>query len=142
MNPLKKLLTGSAKETVEAVANVVDRFVSTPEEKEAVRQSIEQEITKRWQADSLTDSWLSKNVRPLTLICVMIFLILMTFFEGFGITNVNQSWISLWEMVSVTVIGGYFAPGSIIHLMSAYGRSFFAVFSFLFLAILLFILSI
>ena len=109
MNPLKKILTGSAKETVEAVANVVDRFVSTPEEKEAIRQSIEQEITKRWQADSLTDSWLSKNVRPLTLICVMIFLILMTFFEGFGITSVNQSWISLWEMVSVTVIGGYFA---------------------------------
>ena len=108
-NPLKKILGGSAKEAVEAVANVVDRFVSTPEEKEAVRQSIEQEITKRWQADSLTDSWLSKNVRPLTLICVMTFLILMTFFEGFGITNVNQSWISLWEMVSVTVIGGYFA---------------------------------
>ena len=108
-NPITKLFTGGAKETVEAVANVVDRFVSTPEEKEAVRQSIEQEITKRWQADSLTDSWLSKNVRPLTLICVMTFLILMTFFEGFGITNVNQSWISLWEMVSVTVIGGYFA---------------------------------
>ena len=113
MNPLKKLLTSNAKETVEAVANVVDRFVSTPEEKEAVRQSIEAEITKRWQADSLTDSWLSKNVRPLTLICVMTFLILMTFFEGFGITNVNQSWISLWEMVSVTVIGGYFAVRSV-----------------------------
>ena len=109
MNPLKKLLTGSAKETVEAVANVVDRFVSTPEEKEAVRQSIEQEISKRWNSDMMSDSWLSKNVRPLTLICVMTFLILMTFFEGFGITNVNQSWISLWEMVSVTVIGGYFA---------------------------------
>ena len=67
-NPLKNLLLGSAKETVEAVANVVDRFVSTPEEKEAVRQSIEEEITKRWQADSLTDSWLSKNVRPLVLV--------------------------------------------------------------------------
>jgi len=41
MNPLKKILSGTAKETVEAVANVVDRFVSTPEEKEAIRQSIE-----------------------------------------------------------------------------------------------------
>ena len=108
-NPLKKILGGSAKEAVEAVANVVDRFVSTPEEKEAVRQSIEEEITKRWQADSLTDSWLSKNVRPLTLAAVMIFLILMTFFEGFGISSVNERWIGLWELVSVTVIGGYFA---------------------------------
>jgi hypothetical protein len=109
MNPLKKLLTGSAKETVEAVANVVDRFVSTPEEKEAVRKSIEEEISKRWNSDMLSDSWLSKNVRPLTLAAVMIFLILMTFFEGFGISSVNERWIGLWEMVSVTVIGGYFA---------------------------------
>ena len=42
-NPITKLFTGGAKEAVEAVANVVDRFVSTPEEKEAVRQSIEEE---------------------------------------------------------------------------------------------------
>lgn len=113
MNPLKKLLTGNAKETVEAVANVVDRFVSTPEEKEAIRQSIEAEITKRWQADSHTDSWLSKNVRPLTLATVMIFLVLMTFFEGFGISSINERWIGLWEMVSITVIGGYFAVRSV-----------------------------
>jgi len=113
MNPLKKLLTGSAKETVEAVANVVDRFVSTPEEKEAVRQSIEQEISKRWNSDMMSDSWLSKNVRPLTLASVMIFLILMTFFEGFGISSVNERWIGLWELVSITVIGGYFAVRSV-----------------------------
>jgi len=113
MNPLKKILSGTAKETVEAVANVVDRFVSTPEEKEAIRQSIEAEITKRWEADSLTDSWLSKNVRPLTLATVMIFLVLMTFFEGFGISSINERWIGLWEMVSVTVIGGYFAVRSV-----------------------------
>lgn len=108
-NPITKLFAGGAKEAVEAVANVVDRFVSTPEEKEAVRQSIEEEITKRWQADSLTDSWLSKNVRPLTLIVVISFLVFMTFFDGMGWTNVDESWISLWNMLSVTVVGGYFA---------------------------------
>ena len=37
MNPLKKILTGGVKETVDAVANVVDRFVATPEEKEQIR---------------------------------------------------------------------------------------------------------
>lgn len=112
MNPLKKLLTGSAKETVEAVANVVDKFVATPEEKEAVRKSIEEEISKRWNADMLSDSWLSKNVRPLTLASVMVFLILMTFFEGFGISSVNERWIGLWEIVSITVIGAYFGARS------------------------------
>ena len=109
MNPLKKILTGGVKETVDAVANVVDRFVATPEEKEQIRKSVESEITKRWEADSLTDSWLSKNIIPLTLATVMTFLVLMTFFEGFGISSVNERWIGLWELVSVTVIGGYFA---------------------------------
>lgn len=108
-NPIKNLLNAGAKETVQAVANVVDQFVQNPQEKEAARAAIEQEITRRWQADSLTDSWLSKNVRPLTLIIVVIFLVIMTFFDGLGVTEVNDSWISLWNMLSVTVVGGYFA---------------------------------
>lgn len=109
MNPLRKLLSSGATETVEAVANVVDRFVQTPEEKEAARNAIEAEISKRWNSDMLSDSWLSKNVRPLALIAVLSFLILMTFFDGAGWTEVDDSWISLWEMISVTIVGGYFA---------------------------------
>jgi hypothetical protein len=112
-NPIKKLLSGGATETVKAVVDVVDKFVQTPEEKEAVRNAIETEISKRWGSDMLSDSWLSKNIRPLTLASVMIFLILMTFFEGFGISSINERWIGLWEMVSVTVIGGYFAVRSV-----------------------------
>jgi cation transport ATPase len=111
--PLKKILGGSAKETVEAVANVVDKFVQNPEEKEAARQAIEQEISERWESDMSSDSWLSKNVRPLTLATIVAFLISMTFFEGFGVSNVSERWIGLWEMVSVTVIGGYFAVRSV-----------------------------
>lgn len=112
-NVIKKILTGNAKETVEAVANVVDRFVQNPEEKEAARQAIEQEISKRWDSDMGSDSWLSKNVRPLTLATIVSFLISMTFFEGFGVSNVSERWIGLWEMVSITVIGGYFAVRSV-----------------------------
>ena len=108
-NPIKKLLSGGATETVKAVVDVVDKFVQTPEEKEAVRNAIEEEISKRWDSDMMSDSWLSKNVRPLTLATVVVFLISMTFFEGFGISSVSDRWIGLWEMVSVTVIGGYFA---------------------------------
>lgn len=112
-NPLKNLLTGNVKEAVEAVATAVDKFVTTPEEKEEVRKTIENEISKRWSSDMRSDSWLSKNVRPLTLITVVVFLILMTFFEGFGVSSVNERWIGLWEMVSITVIGGYFAVRSV-----------------------------
>jgi hypothetical protein len=108
-NPIKAILGAATKETVDAVVNVVDKFVQTPEEKEAVRNAVEQEISSRWSADMSSDSWLSKNIRPLTLASVMVFLILITFFDGMGILEINQHWIGLWEMVSITVIGGYFA---------------------------------
>lgn len=110
MNPiLNKILGKGAKETIEAVSNVVDRYVSTPEEKAALKASIEAEISNRWKSDMGSDSWLSKNVRPLTLIVVIAFLVFMTFFDGLGWVDVNESWISLWNMLSVTVVGGYFA---------------------------------
>lgn len=114
MNPLiTKLLGKGAQETIEAVSNVVERYVSTPEEKAALKASIESEISSRWKADMGSDSWLSKNVRPLTLILVIAFLVFMTFFDGLGWVDVNESWISLWSMLSVTVVGGYFTVRTI-----------------------------
>ena len=114
MNPLlNKILGKGAKETIEAVSNVVDRYVSTPEEKAALKASIESEISSRWKSDMTSDSWLSKNVRPLTLIVVISFLVFTTFFDGLGYLKVDPAWISLWNMLSVTVVGGYFAVRSI-----------------------------
>jgi len=113
-NPiLNKILGKSAQETIKAVSNVVERYVSTPEEKAAIKASIEAEVSKRWQADMGSDSWLSKNVRPLTLVVVVAFLVLATFFDGLGIIEVDSAWISLWNMLSVTVVGGYFAVRTI-----------------------------
>ena len=114
MNPLlNKILGKGAKETIEAVSNVVDRYVSTPEEKAALKASIESEISSRWKSDMTSDSWLSKNVRPLTLIVVISFLVVTTFFDGLGYLQVDPAWVSLWNMLSVTVVGGYFAVRSI-----------------------------
>lgn len=110
---LSKLAGKTVTETVSAVADVVDQFVQNPAEKEAARAAIEKEISKRWNDDMSSDSWLSKNIRPLTLATVMVFLVLMTFFEGFGISSVDEKWIGLWELVSLTVIGGYFAVRSV-----------------------------
>jgi len=113
-NPIiNKLLGKGAQETIKAVSDVVDRYVSTPEEKAAIKASIEAEVSKRWQADMGSDSWLSKNVRPLTLVVVVAFLVLATFFDGLGYLEVDQAWISLWNMLSVTVVGGYFAVRTI-----------------------------
>ena len=70
-NLLGKLKGRAVTEAVSAVADVVDKFVANPAEKEAARAAIESEISKRWSADMDADSWLSKNIRPLTLASVM-----------------------------------------------------------------------
>jgi hypothetical protein len=110
---LKKLLGGSAVSVIQEVSDVADKFIQTPEEKKEFEAALERTISERWKADMESDSWLSKNVRPLTLIVVISTLILLTFFDGADWLEVDEAWISLWQMVSVSVIGGYFAVRTI-----------------------------
>jgi hypothetical protein len=110
---LKKLLGGGAVSVIKEVSDVADKFIQTPEEKKEFEAAIERTISERWKADMESDSWLSKNVRPLTLIVVISTLILLTFFDGANWLDVDDAWISLWQMVSVSVIGGYFAVRTI-----------------------------
>ena len=69
----------------------------------------EQEISKRWKYDLNSDSWMSKNIRPLTLafllICMFIFVMLDSFLEGF---KMNVEWIFLLKSLLITAVGGYF----------------------------------
>ncbi len=68
-----------------------------------------QEITKRWQSDMLSDSWLSKNIRPLSLafltLTLFIYIILDSSLDGF---KIDQQWISLLGNLLMLVYGGYF----------------------------------
>ena len=110
---LKKILGGNAVSVVKEVADVADKFIQTPEEKKQFKAEVERALSSRWKADMASDSWLSKNVRPLTLLTVMASLVIMTFFSGAELLDISDSWIGLWEMVSITVIGGYFAVRTI-----------------------------
>ena len=73
----------------------------------------EEEITKRWEADLHSDSWMSKNIRPATLtfllICMFIFIMLDSFFVGF---DMNPAWITLLQGLLMTAVGGYFVVRS------------------------------
>jgi len=68
-----------------------------------------QEITKRWQSDMLSDSWLSKNIRPLSLafltLTLFIYIILDSALEGF---KIDSEWVSLLGNLLMLVYGGYF----------------------------------
>jgi len=108
-SPAKEMVTG----VINGAADVVDRFVQTPDERAAFKVELEKEISKRWSEDMASDSFLSKNVRPLTLIFLIISTVLIIFIDSGMIDfQVNERWISLLETVLIIVIGAYFGGRS------------------------------
>lgn len=117
---LKKLFSTGATELVNSVGNVVDKLHTSAEEKELAKREMKKiieeheakmqvEVTKRWQADMSSDSWLAKSIRPLTLATLLIALITFTLVDFSYIElDIKDSWIDLWQMLSITAFGAYF----------------------------------
>ena len=120
MGILNKIFSGGAAELVEGVGGVLDNLTTTKEEKlEAKRKmkelianheaKMEQNITDRWSGDMNSDSWLSKNVRPLVLIFLVVCTVIMIFIDAGTIAfEVEDKWTDLLQLVLITVIGAYF----------------------------------
>lgn len=72
-----------------------------------------QETTKRWTADMSSDSWWSKNIRPLSLafltLTLFIYIILDSSISGF---QIDPNWIDLLSSLLLLVYGGYFGARS------------------------------
>ena len=121
---LSKLLSGGAAELVKGIGGVVDNLHTSAEEKlEAERKikeliatyqvEMEKNITRRWEADLKSDSWLSKNVRPLVLIFLIVCTMLLIFIDAGALNfEVKSSWVDLLQLVLITVIGAYFGGRS------------------------------
>ena len=68
-----------------------------------------QEITKRWESDNLSDSWLSKNTRPLTLIFLTVSMVFLILLDSLNIEfGVESEWIDLLKSLLITVYVAYF----------------------------------
>ena len=125
MGILNKIFSAGASSLVESVGGVVDNLVTSDEErKEAKRKlkelilnheaKMEKNITDRWSADMNSDSWLSKNVRPLVLIFLVVCTMLMIFIDAGTIAfTVEEKWTDLLQLVLITVIGAYFGGRSL-----------------------------
>ena len=125
MKVLNKLFSGGASKLVESVGGVLDNVITTKDEKlEAKRKlkelilsheaEMEKNITDRWTADMNSDSWLSKNVRPLVLIFLIVCTMLLIFIDAGAISfTVEEKWTDLLQLVLITVIGAYFGGRSI-----------------------------
>ena len=121
---LDKLFGGGAADLVKNVGGVIDNLHTSKEEKLAAEQKIkelvanyevemEKNITDRWKADMNSDSWLSKNVRPMILIFLVVSTVLMIFIDAGTIQfTVEQKWTDLLQLVLITVIGAYFGGRS------------------------------
>ena len=87
----------------------------TPEEKENALKELEQdmiemqEVTKRWQSDMTSDSWLSKNIRPLSLAFLTLSLFIFVILDSsIGSFTVKTEWVDLLSSLLLVVYGGYF----------------------------------
>ena len=122
---LGNLLSGGAADLVKGVGGVIDNLHTSKEEKlEAERKikeiianhevEMEKNITSRWEADLKSDSWLSKNVRPLVLIFLIVCTVLLIFIDAGALNfEVKSSWVDLLQLVLITVIGAYFGGRSL-----------------------------
>jgi len=122
---LGNLFSGGAAELVKGVGGVIDNLHTSKEEKlEAERKikeiianheaAMEKNITSRWEADLKSDSWLSKNVRPLVLIFLIVCTMLLIFIDAGALNfEVKSSWVDLLQLVLITVIGAYFGGRSL-----------------------------
>ena len=121
---LGKIFSGGAADLVKGIGGVVDNLHTSAEEKlEAERKikelianyevEMEKNITARWEVDLKSDSWLSKNVRPLVLIFLIVCTMLLIFIDAGAIRfEVKNTWVDLLQLVLITVIGAYFGGRS------------------------------
>ena len=125
MSILTKIFSGGAADLVKGVGGVIDNLHTSKEEKlEAERKikelvasyevEMEKQISDRWKADMNSDSWLSKNVRPMVLVFLVVSTVLMIFIDAGTINfEVDPKWTDLLQLVLITVIGAYFGGRSL-----------------------------
>jgi len=75
---------------------------------------MQKQVTERWKMDMNSDSWLSKNIRPLVLVFLVVSTVLLVFIDAGAISfTVQDKWTDLLQLVLITVIGAYFGGRSL-----------------------------
>ena len=117
MKKLLSLLTGGL---IKDVGNVIDKLTTTDEERLAAKQKIQEllekadqdaqtQISERWKLDMQSDSFLSKNIRPLVLVYLTSIFTILAFADGnVGGFEVAQEYIPIFQSLLITVYGAYF----------------------------------
>jgi len=117
MNKIFSWLSGGI---LKQVGQVVDNLSTSEEEKLVLRNELQtilekadadaqQQVSDRWSADMNSDSWLSKNIRPLVLIFLTVIFTALAFTDGnIGGFTVAKEYVPIFQTLLVTVYGAYF----------------------------------
>ena len=117
---MKKIIQWLSGGVIKEIGNVIDKLTTTDEERLEVKKQIQQiledadtkaqlEVSKRWEADMKSDSFLSKNIRPMILIYLTVIFTSLAFFDGnIGEFGLAEEYIPIFQTLLVTVYGAYF----------------------------------
>ena len=117
MKKLFQWLTGSV---IKEIGNAVDKLTTTEEEKLIIKKQVQEileqadnnaqiQVTDRWKADMASDSWLSKNIRPMILVFLTFVFSALAFTDGnIGEFKIAKEYIPIFQTLLVTVYGAYF----------------------------------
>ena len=117
MKKIQQWLTGSV---IKEVGEVLDNLTTTKEEKleaqrliteilEKADKEAQEQVTKRWESDMQSDSFLSKNIRPKVLIYLTFIFSVLAFFDGnIGEFSIAEDYIPIFQSLLITVYGAYF----------------------------------
>jgi|TARA_B110000444_G_scaffold14404_1_gene12410 hypothetical protein len=118
---VKKLIQWLTGGVIKEVGNVIDKLTTTEEEKLLIKKQIQEimekanndaeaQITRRWESDMKSDSWLSKNTRPMALIFLSFMAIAFIWVDSHHEISftVEQEWIGLLKQLLTTVYIAYF----------------------------------
>ena len=120
----KKIFGEATSDVIDNVGGLVDRFVQSPDERSLFKKQmtnifinaeaeIQKNVTERWKADMNSDNKLSKSVRPLVLIFLIVSTILLIFIDsGFITFAVDDEWKDLLKILLMTTVAAYFGGRS------------------------------
>lgn len=120
---LLKLFGSTGGSVAEKLSNIIDKHTYNKEEKDAFEKEMSQifisaeanmqkNVTDRWLSDN-QGSWLSKNVRPITLLFSIFSTVLLIFVDSGSLKfEVSSEWVELLKLLLMTTVASYFGGRS------------------------------
>ena len=117
---MKKLFQAITGGLLKDIGKVIDNLHTSEEERLEAKQKLQElleqadkeaqdQVTDRWKYDMQSDSFLSKNIRPLVLIFLTVMFTLLAFTDGnIGGFKVQEQYVPIFQSLLITVYGAYF----------------------------------